>query len=142
MEIGVSVDFLEVQDTCPIRVTCKDLGYPQPPTTIMVDKPVTVGSGTGRTKVKQYKVINMNFHWLDHFIVFWIPGKINSSDYVPNLHTLAYYLGVRIKCFTMDHLANRFFSILLKGVEMGLVPQFHIQFPQTRMSKAKFHSCM
>ncbi len=64
-----------------------DLGYPQPPTTILRDNEFAVGLAQRTLTPKLSKSIDMRFHWLQdrvrrqHFCVQHVPGVLNLADY-------------------------------------------------------------
>ncbi len=65
-----------------------DLGYPQPPTTILCDSTTTIGLANDNIKMKRSKAIDMRFHWIrdrvrqNHFYLVYIPTKENIADYM------------------------------------------------------------
>jgi hypothetical protein len=44
--------------------TLLDLGYPQPPTYILVDNEVASGIASNTSEPKRTKIIDMQYHWL------------------------------------------------------------------------------
>jgi hypothetical protein len=64
-----------------------DLGYPQPPTTILCDNEFAVGLANDTITPKLSKSIDMRFHWLRdrirqrQFRVQHVPGVLNIADY-------------------------------------------------------------
>ena len=70
-----------------LRKTLSDLGYPQPPTYILVDNKVAHGIATNTIEPKRTKSIDMQFHWLcdrvqmQEFIVIWRKGVYNLADF-------------------------------------------------------------
>ena len=67
--------------------TLSDLGYPQPPTYILVDNKVAHGIATNTIEPKRTKSIDMQYHWLRNrvhkgeFIVIWGKGTYNLADF-------------------------------------------------------------
>ena len=70
-----------------LRKTLADLGYPQPPTYILVDNKVAHGIASNTIEPKRTKSIDMQFHWLrdrvqlQEFIVIWRKGMYNLADF-------------------------------------------------------------
>jgi hypothetical protein len=70
-----------------LRKTLADLGYPQPPTYILVDNKVAYGIASNTIEPKRTKSIDMQFHWLrdrvqlQEFIVIWRKGMYNLADF-------------------------------------------------------------
>ena len=70
-----------------LRKTLSDLGYPQPPTYILVDNKVAYGIASNTIEPKRTKSIDMQFHWLrdrvqlQEFIVIWRKGMYNLADF-------------------------------------------------------------
>jgi hypothetical protein len=69
------------------RRILQDLGYPQPPTTILCDNEFAVGLAQRTLTPKLSKSIDMRFHWLQdrvrqqQFRVHHVPGVLNLADY-------------------------------------------------------------
>ena len=53
-----------------LRKTLSDLGYPQPPTYILVDNEVASGIANNTIEPKRTKSIDMQFHWLRDRVQF------------------------------------------------------------------------
>ena len=70
-----------------VRKTLSDLGYPQPPTYILVDNKVAHGIASNTIEPKRTKSIDMQYHWLrdrvqlQEFIVIWRKGMYNLADF-------------------------------------------------------------
>ena len=70
-----------------LRKTLSELGYPQPPTYILVDNKVAHGIATNTIEPKRTKGIDMQYHWLRNrvhkgeFIVIWRKGTYNLADF-------------------------------------------------------------
>jgi hypothetical protein len=70
-----------------LRKTLLDLGYPQPPTYILVDNAVASGIASNTIEPKRTKSIDMQYHWLrdrvqlQEFIVIWRKGMYNLADF-------------------------------------------------------------
>ncbi len=71
-----------------LRKTLSDLGYPQPPTHILVDNEVASGIANNTIKTKHTKSIDRQFHWLrdrvrlKEFIVIWRKGIYNLAVFL------------------------------------------------------------
>ena len=69
------------------REIVKNLGHPQPPTTIYCDNEVAVGLANDTVKAKMSKSLDMRFHWLrdrvrqGQFRVVHVPGIYNIADF-------------------------------------------------------------
>mmetsp|Transcript_18085 Transcript_18085/g.48085 ORF Transcript_18085/g.48085 Transcript_18085/m.48085 type:complete len:203 (-) Transcript_18085:584-1192(-) len=83
------------------RLTLDDLGYPQPPTPLIMDNETAVGVITGNKTQKRSKAVDMRYHWLDAkqregtLQIIWAPGSINKADYFTKAHPAAHYRAVR-----------------------------------------------
>ena len=70
-----------------LRKTLADLGYPQPPTYILVDNKVAHGIASNTIEPKRTKSLDMQYHWLrnrvylQEFIVIWRKGMYNLADF-------------------------------------------------------------
>ena len=121
MEAEVGAAFETAREACPLRVTCAEMGHPQPPTPLFVDNAAAVGFATSTTKIKRSKAIDMRYHWLSdrvsqrQFEVSWVPGENQFADYVSKLHPAGHHQEMRERFFTTEHLANHLISLLLKG---------------------------
>ncbi len=47
-----------------LKVLTHDMGYPQPPTTILCDNTSAIGLANDTIKQKRSKAIDMRFHWI------------------------------------------------------------------------------
>jgi hypothetical protein len=69
-----------------LRKTLSDLGYPQPPTYILVDNKVANGIASNTIEPKRTKSLDMQYHYLHNrvylqeFIVIWRKGMYNLAD--------------------------------------------------------------
>jgi hypothetical protein len=89
-----------------LRKTLLDLGYPQPPTYILVDNEVASGIASNTIEPKRTKSIDMQYHWLrdrvqmQEFIVIWRKGMYNLDFFTKPLsvkdHQVVMHLLVRI----------------------------------------------
>ena len=70
-----------------LRKTLSDLGYPQPPTYILVDNKVAHGIASNTIEPKRTKSLDMQYHclrnrvYLQEFIVIWRKGMCNLADF-------------------------------------------------------------
>ena len=70
-----------------VRKTLSDLGYPQPPTYILVDNKVAHGIASNTIEPKRTKSIDMQYHWLRdrvqlrEFIVIRRKDMYNLADF-------------------------------------------------------------
>jgi hypothetical protein len=76
------------QHAAGLRTILADLGYPQPPTTILCDNTTAIGLANDKIKMKRSKAIDMRFHWIrdrvrqNQFYLVYIPTKENIADYM------------------------------------------------------------
>ena len=87
-EAEYAAAFHTAQMAAGLRKTLSDLGYPQPPTYILVDNKVAHGIASNTTiEPKRTKSIDMQYHWLrdrvqlQEFIVIWRKGMYNLADF-------------------------------------------------------------
>ena len=70
-----------------MRAIARALGYPQPPTTILVDNTCAVGLANDTIKTARTKAIDVRFHWLrdrvrqEQFNIVWCPTDANKADF-------------------------------------------------------------
>ena len=85
-EAEYAASFHNAQMGAGLRKTLSDLGYPQPPTYILVDNKVAHGIASNTIEPRRTKSIDMQFHWLrdrvrlQEFIVIWRKGMYNLAD--------------------------------------------------------------
>ena len=86
-EAEYAAAFHTAQMAAGLRKTLSDLGYPQPPTYILVDNKVAHGIASNTIEPKRTKSIDMQYHWLrdrvqlQEFIVIWRKGMYNLADF-------------------------------------------------------------
>ena len=86
-EAEYAAAFHTAQMAAGLRKTLSDLGYPQPPTYILVDNKVAYGIASNTIEPKRTKSIDMQFHWLrdrvqlQEFIIIWRKGMYNLADF-------------------------------------------------------------
>ena len=79
--------FMLAQEAESLRTILRDMGHPQPATTIFCDNACAVGIANDTVKQKRSKAIDMRFHWIrdrvraGHFLVKWIKGVENIADF-------------------------------------------------------------
>jgi hypothetical protein len=80
--------FTGSQHATGLRTILAELGYPQPPTTILCDNTTAIGLANDNIKMKRSKAIDMRFHWIrdrvrqNQFYLVYIPTKENTADYM------------------------------------------------------------
>ena len=106
-EAEYAAAFHTAQLAAGLRRTLSDLGYPQPPTYILVDNKVAHGIASNTIEPKRTKSIDMQYHWLrdrvqlKEFIVIWRKGMYNLADFFTKPlsvqdHQTAMHLLVRV----------------------------------------------
>jgi hypothetical protein len=86
-EAEYAAAFHTAQMAAGLRKTLSDLGYPQPPTYILVDNKVAHGIASNTIEPKRTKSIDMQYHWLrdrvqlQEFIIIWRKGMYNLADF-------------------------------------------------------------
>jgi hypothetical protein len=86
-EAEYAAAFYTAQMAAGLRKTLADLGYPQPPTYILVDNKIAYGIASNTIEPKRTKSIDMQFHWLrdrvqlQEYIVIWRKGMYNLADF-------------------------------------------------------------
>jgi hypothetical protein len=84
-ELGAA--FQNAQKAAEFRNTLEELGYPQQPTTIMIDNTVAEGLAADTINAKRSKSMDVRFFWLrdriqkGQFAVKHLAGKWNISDF-------------------------------------------------------------
>ena len=79
--------FLNCQEAVPIPINLEEMGHPQPPTAVQVDKSTALGIATVTIKQCKSKSLDMRFCWIrnrsnqDQFNIYWKPGSTNRGDY-------------------------------------------------------------
>ena len=89
-EIGAA--YINGQEAVPIHTLIRELGNPQPATSIQVNNSNANSFANNTIKQKRPKVIDMRFYWIrDHtsqgqFLIYWKTGIINLGDYHTKHH--------------------------------------------------------
>ena len=79
--------FLNCQEAVPILITLEEMGHPQPPTPVQVEKSTALGIPTRTIKQRKSKAMGMRFYWIrdrsnhDQFNIYWKPGSTNRGGY-------------------------------------------------------------
>ncbi len=106
-ELGAA--FQNAQKAAEFRNTLHELGYPQLPTTIMIDNTVAEGLAADTINARRSKSMDVRFFWLRdriqkaQFAVKHIAGRWNISDFftksLPREKFVQYYpyLGVNLE---------------------------------------------
>jgi hypothetical protein len=87
-EVEYAALFTGGQHAAGLRTILTDMGYPQPPTTILCDNTSAIGLVNDTIKQKRSKAIDMRFHWIrdrihqNQFGIVYIPTKENIADYM------------------------------------------------------------
>ena len=78
---------MAARDAVDIRNILSDLGYHQPPTSLLCDNACALGLATNIVRQRRSKSIDMRFHWIgdriqEHqFQVRWRKGALNLADF-------------------------------------------------------------
>ncbi len=84
-ELGAA--FQNAQKGAQFRNTLVELGYPQQPTTILVDNTVAEGLATDTVNARRSKSMDVRFFWLrdrvkrGEFLMKHLMGRFNISDF-------------------------------------------------------------
>jgi hypothetical protein len=117
-EAEYAAAFHTAQMAAGLRKTLSDLGYPQPPTYILVDNKVAHGIASNTIEPKRTKSIDMQYHWLrdrvqlKEFIVLWRKGMYNLADFFTKPlsvkdHQSVMHLLVRVPSTSPTHFPRR-----------------------------------
>ena len=83
----IGAAYINGQEAVPISTLLRELGHPQPATTIQVDNSTADGFANNTIKQKRLKAIDMRFYWIfnrtsqGQFLIYWQPGITNLGDY-------------------------------------------------------------
>ena len=100
-EAEVGALFMNAQDILPMRVTCEELGHPQPATPMQTDNNTASGIVNKTIKQNRTKSMSMKFYWLidraeqGQFKIYWEPGARNLADYFTKYHPAPHHKRVR-----------------------------------------------
>ena len=119
-EIGAT--FHNGQEAVLIRTTLQELGHPEPPTLICVDKYTAEGFANGTIKQKRSKSIDMRLYWIQdrtrqgQFLIYWKLVSTNLSDYFTKHHSPTHHHIMRpTYLHRTTQLANAVISHILGG---------------------------
>jgi hypothetical protein len=79
-EAEYAAAFHTAQMATRLRKTLSDLGYPQPPTYILVDNKVAHGIATTTIEPKRTKSIDMQYHWLRN--------RVHKGEFIEKVRTI------------------------------------------------------
>jgi hypothetical protein len=100
-EAELAALFHNGKEACPIRTCLAELGYPQPPTTIITDNSTAFGIANDTVKQKRSKAIDMRFYWIrdrvrqGQFHIYWKRGSLNRADYFTKHHPAKHHQQIR-----------------------------------------------
>ena len=100
-EAEIAALYHNTRELAPLRLTCEELGHPQPPTPLRTDNSTANGILNGTVKQRRSKAMDMRFYWLKDrvtqkmFKVYWAPGKENLADYYSKHHPASHVKKVR-----------------------------------------------
>ena len=86
-EAELGAGFQNAQKAIQFRTTLAELGYPQGPTTLLLDNTVAIGLACDTVNAKRSKSMDMRFFWLrdrvrqGHFRIKHLPGIWNIADF-------------------------------------------------------------
>jgi hypothetical protein len=98
-EIGAT--FINCKETIPLRTTLHEMGWPQPPTPVILDNTTAVGFANDTIKKKQTKALDMRYHWLldreaqNQFMFIWKQASENMGDYMTKHFGPAHHQHIR-----------------------------------------------
>jgi hypothetical protein len=93
--------FVNLKEALVLRQTLKDLGYPQPTTSIQTDNSTAAGLANNTIKQNKSRHIDMRYHWIrdrvvqGQFNIFWDAGSKNLADYFTKHHAPIHHRSVR-----------------------------------------------
>ena len=108
-ESEVGAIFMNARDILPLRMTCEELGHPQPATPIRTDNNTADGIINGTFQQNRSKAIDMRFYWLidrakqGQFSIYWARGETNLADYFTKHHSGSHHRRVRPIYTTTEH---------------------------------------
>ena len=83
--------FMVARDAVDIRNILSDLGYPQPPTSLLCDNTCAVGLATNTVRQHRSKSVDMRFHWIrdriqqNQFTVHLRKGALNLANFLTKI---------------------------------------------------------
>lgn len=118
--------FINCREALPLRITLEEMGYPQPPTPVLLDNTTAHGFIISSIKQKRTRAMDMRYHWLrdreaqQQFKFHWAPAKYNKADYftkhfppshhqqVRSEYVLQLKTSTKIQNFPSDSRSNTF----------------------------------
>ena len=100
-EAEIAALYMNAREILPLRVTCEELGHPQPPTPMQTDNNTASGIINGTFNQARSKAIDMRFYWLldrtaqQQFNIYWDRGIKNLADYFSKHHSGKHHKEVR-----------------------------------------------
>jgi hypothetical protein len=96
-EAEIGAVFINATEGPVLCTTLEELGHPQPPTPLEIDKTTATGYINGKIKQKRTKAMDMHFYWVKdrvkqgQFDVYWGPGYQNLADYFTKHNSPAHH---------------------------------------------------
>ena len=100
---------MNAREILPLRMTCEELGHPQPATPIRTDNNTADGIINGTFQQNRSKAIDMRFYWLidrakqGQFSIYWARGETNLANYFTKHHSGSHHRRVRPIYTTTKH---------------------------------------
>ena len=91
------------------QTALKEMGWPQPPTHITVDKSTAAGLAQDTIKANKSRAMESRPHWIQYhaqqqqFNVVWATGAINKADYFTKLHAPCIIVACILSTSTLPH---------------------------------------
>jgi hypothetical protein len=89
--------FYNGKETCPLRTTLMELGFPQDATPIQTDNSTACGIANETVKQRRSKAMDMRYYWIrdrvrqGQFIIYWAKGSGNLADYFTKHHPVSHH---------------------------------------------------
>ena len=100
-EAEIGALYMNARQLLPLRVTCEELGHPQPATPMQTDNNTASGIINGTFNQARSKAIDMRYYWLmdratqKQFRIYWDRGIKNLADYFSKHHSGSHHKQVR-----------------------------------------------
>ena len=100
-EAEIGALYMNAQELIPLRVTCEELGHPQPATPMRTDNTTACGLLNKKYKQNRSKANDMRFWWLvdradqNQFQIYWDKSETNLADYFTKHHPGSHHRQVR-----------------------------------------------
>ena len=100
-EAEVGALYMNAREILPLRVTCEELGHPQPATPMRTDNTTAEGILNKKYKQNRSKANDMKFFWLldrseqGQFSIYWDRANTNLADYFTKHHPGSHHRRVR-----------------------------------------------